>query len=407
MAEAHTPERPRHDWKTGPERAWIVTTSKCNLSCAHCARSIEDFRVAAEATPDMQETVFDKFEREIGPTLRTVQFGGTNLGEPMMVPTIVEHVSRMRAQPRIREIKLQTNGTYLLKPERLEAVVKAGVRLMVSLEGVTPSSYQTVRGVEFDVLLKGLERLRELRAKYPDTGCELKLSFTLRYDTLSELIPLVELAARFNATQVSVTHFVPMKESQRYQSLCYHRGESNAAIAAAEKRARELGLRFVAPLPFDLSAMTGPEGAVRAKKREPGCTHPWTSASINERGDVSPCCATSAVMGNLMKQDFAAIWHGKKFRQLRKRVNSSRPPWYCQGCLLRGVDMDSGTAKFYTDEGYLLRGIGATTSNGQEALTWSRVRRRIGERLRAAAAKSAVARKAVSWLRAGYWRVSS
>jgi MoaA/NifB/PqqE/SkfB family radical SAM enzyme len=407
MANAHTSERPRHDWKAGPERAWIVTTSKCNLSCAHCARSIEDYRVAAEATPDMKETVFDKFEREIAPTLRTVQFGGTNLGEPMMVPTIVEHVSRMRAQPGMQEIKLQTNGTYLLKPDRLEAVVKAGVRLMVSLEGVTPSSYEAVRGVEFDVLMKGLERLRELRAKHPDSGCELKLSFTVRYDTLSELIPLVELAARFNATQVSVTHFVPMKESQRYQSLTYHRGESNAAIAAAEARARELGLRFVAPRPFDVSPMTEAEGAIAPKKREPGCAHPWTSVSINERGDVSPCCATGAVMGNLMTQEFAAIWHGKKFRTLRKRVNSTNPPWYCQGCLLRGVDMDSGTAKFWTDEGYLMRGIGPSTSTGQEALTWSRVRRKIGERLRAVAAKSPVARKAVSLLRAGYWRVSS
>jgi len=406
MPDQQTHGRARRDWKAGPERAWIVTTSKCNLNCAHCARSIEDFRAAAEATPDMQEAVFDRFEKQIAPTLRTIQFGGTNLGEPMMVPTIIDHVSRMRTQPGIQEIKIQTNGTYLLKPERLEAMVKAGVRLMVSLEGVTPSSYQLVRGVEFDVLLKGLERVRELRARYPDSGCELKLSFTVRYDTLSELIPLVELAARFDATQVSVTHFVPMKESQRYQSNCYHRGEANAAIAAAEHRARELGLRFVAPLPFDLSPMDGPAGAAPPKKREPGCQHPWTSVSINERGDVSPCCATGAVMGNIMREDFATIWHSKKYRTLRKRVNSSRPPWYCEGCLLRGVDMDSGTAKFYTDEGYLLRGIGATAS-GPQPLTWTRVRRTLADRLRATAARSAFARKAVSLLRAGYWRVTS
>jgi radical SAM protein with 4Fe4S-binding SPASM domain len=395
-------------WKDGPTRAWIVTTSKCNLNCTHCARSIEDFRAVAEATPDMAGTVFDRFERQVLPTLRTIQFGGTNLGEPMMVPTIADHVRRVRAQPEIREIKVQTNGTYLLKPERLEALVREGVRFLVSLEGVTPSSYQAVRGVEFDVLLRGLERLKALRAQYPESGSDLKLSFTVRYDTLPELIPLVELGARVGASQVSVTHFVPMKESQRYQSLCYHRGASNAAIAAAEARAHELGLRFVGPTPFELSAMDAPSGPPAAPaRREPPCRHPWTSVSINERGDVSPCCATGAVMGNLTRQDFATIWHSKRYRTLRARVNSARPPWYCQGCVLRGVDMDSPDARFHTDEGYLLRGIGGTSGSGAQALTWARVRRSVAERLRATAARSAFGRRAVALLRAGYWRLNA
>jgi hypothetical protein len=123
--------------------------------------------------------------------------------------------------------------------------------------------------------------------------------------------------------------------------------------------------------------------------------------SVNENGDVMPCCATGAVMGNLKRDDFATIWRSKRYRRLRERVNSSRPPWYCDGCVLRGVDMESPVARFHTDEGYLLRGIGPGTPQAGEALTWSHIRRRLAERARAIQGRSTIARKTVSFLRAG------
>jgi len=390
----------------GPERAWIVTTSKCNLNCLHCARSIPEYREEAEAVPDMEDEVFSRFERQVAPTLRTVQFGGTNLGEPMFSRKLETYIERLRRSDRLREVKLQTNGTYLLTRARMERLVQQNVRIMVSLEGVTEESYKKIRGVSFAPILKALRQFKELREQTPGTKSELLLAFMVRHETLGELLPLVELAVEVGASQVTVSHFRPVRESHRYQSLCFHRGEANAAIARAAARAAEVGIHFVGPRPFDLLPMADDGNqAPQARTAEPRCFHPWKSVSINERGDVMPCCATNAVMGNLRKDDFQTIWNGRRFRELRKRVNSSDPPSYCRGCVLRGVNLDSASGELFTDESFLLGAIGA---NGGEHTGWAAVghlRRHIMETVRRQILTGPLAKRVVLQLRRAYWKL--
>lgn len=398
----HTVPPPGADWRSGPERAWIVTTSKCNLNCVHCARSIPEFRAEAESTPDMEEEIFARFEEQVAPTLRTVQFGGSNLGEPMVSSKLEAYVERLKRLASVREIKIQTNGTFLWNRDRVQALVRAGVRLMVSLEGVREESYRSVRGLAFRHLMRGLREVKGMRAAHPGSGSELKLAFTVSYDTLGELIPLVEMAAEVGASQVTVGHLIPTRESQRSQSLCYHRGEANAAIAAAGKRAAELGIRFVAPRPFLIRSLEDDSARVE-RAPEPPCFHPWRSVSINERGDVMPCCATNAVMGNLRKDAFRTIWQGRRYRKLRERVNSDRPPWFCRGCVLRGVDLDSPSAEFHTEESYLLGAIGVTQELEPGEIL-DRARKALVRKARAQVLSNALARRFVLWLRGIYWR---
>lgn len=391
----------------GPERAWIVTTSKCNLNCLHCARSIPAYRAEAEAVADMEDVTFGRFESQVAPSLKTVQFGGTNLGEPMFSRKLEGYIDRLKQSEKLREVKLQTNGTYLLTLARMERLVQQDVRIMVSLEGVTEESYKRIRGVSFGPILNGLRQFKTLRERNPGSKSELLLAFAVRYETLGELVPLVELAADVGASQVTVSHFRPVRESHRYQSLCYHRGEANAAVARAAARAAELGIHFVGPRPFDLPAMEEDGNRPpRQKGPEPRCLHPWKSVSINEQGDVMPCCATNAVMGNLGKDDFQTIWNGKRFRQLRQRVNSSNPPSYCRGCVLRGVNLDAASGQLFTDESFLLGAIGATTS--AENTSWielEHLRRSVMEKARRQILSSPFAKRVVLRLRRLYWNL--
>lgn len=389
----------------GPERAWIVTTSKCNLNCVHCARSIPEYRAEAEAMPDMEDEIFNRFESQVAPSLRTVQFGGTNLGEPMYSRKLEGYIDRLKQSEKLREVKMQTNGTYLLTLSRMERLIEQGVRIMVSLEGVTEESYKKVRGVSFAPIVNGLRQFKRLREKYPDSTSELLLSFMVRYETLGELLPLVELAAEVGASQVTVSHFRPVRESHRFQSLCYHRGEANAAIARAAARAAELKINFIRPRPFELAAMEEDgDRPPRTKDPEPRCFHPWKSVSVNEKGDVMPCCATNAVMGNLGKDDFQTIWNGKRFRQLRERVNSSNPPSYCRGCVLRGVNLDAPSTQLFTEESFLLGAIGV---NGSSETTLSseleHLRRAAMDTVRRQILSSPLAKRVVLRLRRLYW----
>ena len=386
----------------GPERAWIVTTSKCNLNCVHCARSISEFREFAENTPDMEEAMFETFLQQVGPSLRTVQIGGTNLGEPMFSRKLEDHIDRLLELEHVEEIKLQTNGTYLLNTERMERLVRQGVRIMVSLEGVTERSYENIRGVKFVRVRDALVELKKIRARYPESRSELLLAFTVSYDTLAELVPLVELAFEVGASQVTVSHFVAIRQAHRYQSLVYHRGAANDAFAAAEARARALGVHYVGPEPFDIAPLAEGAELANAVRSEPPCFHPWKSVSVSENGDVMPCCATNTVMGNLTKNDFETIWNSKRYRRLRERVNSSRPPSYCRGCLLRGVDLDSPNAKLYTDESFLLRSVGPDSDPSSVSDLFAGVGRSLVHRVRRGFRSDGVAKRLALALRRFY-----
>ena len=69
------------------------------------------------------------------------------------------------------------------------------------------------------------------------------------------------------------------------------------------------------------------------------CQKPWTDINnftVDGRMDV--CCITTGPsqeaysLGNILKQDFQAIWNGEKMREFRRTVNSDKPLPPCQRC---------------------------------------------------------------------------
>ncbi|MSP11868.1 MAG: radical SAM/SPASM domain-containing protein [Chloroflexi bacterium] len=77
-------------------------------------------------------------------------------------------------------------------------------------------------------------------------------------------------------------------------------------------------------------------------KSMPICTHPWTSVSIDEMGDVHPCCASGMVMGNLNENTLEEIWNNGRYQKMRATVNTPHPAFTdCRYCVLRGVDMEN------------------------------------------------------------------
>jgi radical SAM protein with 4Fe4S-binding SPASM domain len=72
-----------------------------------------------------------------------------------------------------------------------------------------------------------------------------------------------------------------------------------------------------------------PRGSLR-------CFQPWEQLCIGVKGDVHPCCAVydadrRPLMGNLLEQDFASIWHGDGFREFRRTCAAGTNP-LCRAC---------------------------------------------------------------------------
>jgi radical SAM protein with 4Fe4S-binding SPASM domain len=342
-----------------PSFAWIALTNRCNLNCSHCQRGVLKEQGLLR-NREMSWDVFNRLETEVFPHLKRIQFGGSNFGEQLLASKWDDIFKKVRK--RNMRMVIVTNGTLLSK-ERARAMVAAGMEFNFSLEGARKESYEAVRGQGFDKFIDIIRGTCREKIKNPESGAQISLGFTIFRDNIQQLPDLVRMASEFGVDRIIVTHFCPWQEGQRNLSLVYHKELSNQVLARARILAGELGITLYLPRPFEIHHDENSQAPLSDGTRKP-CYHPWKSFSINENGDVMPCCATSAVMGNLEKSSFSEIWNGSKYRRLRRTVNSSRPMVFCRNCAFREIEAESNKpVSFWSDEKFLLGAIGTEAHN--------------------------------------------
>jgi radical SAM protein with 4Fe4S-binding SPASM domain len=78
------------------------------------------------------------------------------------------------------------------------------------------------------------------------------------------------------------------------------------------------------------------------------CRTPWEHLDIHPNGDVYPCIAwTRGPAGNLTRQTFSEIWHGREFEALRREFASVKPGVDCLNCVIRRGAGDPDDDFFY------------------------------------------------------------
>jgi radical SAM protein with 4Fe4S-binding SPASM domain len=337
-----------------PTRAWLSVTGKCNLLCTHCPRSLVDEQYLSSA--EMQPSVFERVKREVLPSLRLLRIGGNNLGEQLFAKGWNSYAQGLKDGQFTPW--LITNGQTLNRT-RIADLVRAGYVIDVSIDAATEAKYRQIRGASLAKLVENVRAIveeRDAAAAEPSNGRAAKVmfSFTAFADNVEELPALVRLAADLRVDEVVVTHYMPSLEGQRYQSLFYHQQSANAAFDAARAIARERGLTLQLPPNYRVQSL-GHEQALQVRVKDrygrlavaspdektPPCAHPWTSVSIDEKGQVFPCCQSNLLMGDLRTSSFDEIWNNRRYRKLRQTVNTSKPLPDCRRCVLRGATFTS------------------------------------------------------------------
>jgi radical SAM protein with 4Fe4S-binding SPASM domain len=323
--------------KSLPTKAWISLSGRCNLSCSHC---LKDKKSIASGS-DMSLDVFNIIKAAIFPYLDTCKFGGNNIGEQLIAEELDYFLTQIK-QFAFHPI-LATNGLLLTKQKILN-LIKAGWTIDFSTEGATQETYKNVRGNHFKKFISNVAECCNLRNLHQEAGAMIRLCFTIFYDNAHELTRLITLGAELGVDEILVTHFIPMREGQRHQSLVYHKGMANAIFKEAGSIAEKLAIKLRLPKPFHINKMNeldekplNTTGTESFRK----CYHPWTSISVNEKGDIFPCCITYVKMGNLRHNSFTEIWNGKRYQKFRKTVNSLAPKEMCRNCSLRGKALTS------------------------------------------------------------------
>jgi len=362
--------------KAKPYWIWLESTTRCNLRCMTCSRSYSHM-----PGQDMSKKVFHRIRDEIFPALDYVELQG--FGEPMLsrnfdyfFQTAVDY-----------EVKtgLITNGTRLNKAY-IEAFIEHDTKLAVSIDGATERTYNHVRpGADFSALIGNLKTYKALRSVNADSSSLLTVIFVAMRSNIEELPLMVDLCQSISADRLVVANFVYlnlMPDELRFEKLVYHQELADEMFGQAIIRARYCNLQLNLPnffgfpvskevnevsdaeksggdvsenpadhsqekesreeltVSFQKEAVNESPAVGHLSKRDDkkqkfypnSCPDPWTTAYVNIAGDILPCCAYHAPLGNLQTSSFENIWNNFKYRDLRRRVNSRFPPIYCKEC---------------------------------------------------------------------------
>jgi MoaA/NifB/PqqE/SkfB family radical SAM enzyme len=298
----------------------LSLTNACNFLCTICPSMREDKKYAR---PKMTKDLLDKVLSEVLPVCSTLILGGNSLGEVTTHREFTRFIDdKFNADNRIK-MRLTTNGYRL--GELAEQIAEKFSFVSVSFDGATAATYESIRKYPYDKIVANIKRLTSERAK-SGTALKVGLGMTLLYDNLHELPALVELAAGMSVDMVAGSYFIPNFASERYQCLYYHQRYSNEVAERAEERARKLGIEFRMPR-FRMPGQILSKEALRPVFET--CVLPYTMANISETGVVTPCCANPAIMGDLSKESFEEVWHGKKYSKFRRDVGANP---FCRIC---------------------------------------------------------------------------
>ena len=170
-----------------PIFATLAVTYRCNYRCSMC-----DLPLRARKDPDLS-TLMHRLGRLKETGALAVGITG---GEPLLRPDLLEIIAEAR---RLRLlVHLNTNGSILTR-ERMAGLVSSGLHSMnVSLDGVTPSTHDELRGVpgSFHEIE---ETIREFLSLRGGRSPRLALVMTVSRKNLDQVQSFPELAHRLGA----------------------------------------------------------------------------------------------------------------------------------------------------------------------------------------------------------------
>jgi MoaA/NifB/PqqE/SkfB family radical SAM enzyme len=313
---------------TDPLQLNVEITSRCNLSCSHCARSR-----LTRAGRDMDEGLFTCLLDLLPHTYKVVLVG---LGEPTLHPRVAEFVAQ--AVGRGHDVSMVTNAMVLEKALS-RRLIDAGLRAITfSLDGVDPALASLVRsGTDVERVRRNIADFIELAAgRIPAAVFSAVSAKTVEH--LPELAAVISRLG-LNAWMLSDLNFAANQGESVWKRWCTGYGQS---IGQALKTAFGHGLPVLSVRGVEtlgLAAryhdylLTSPVELGRRSPSHRWCQSPWQSLPVDVGGNVTLCdCQPAAVVGNLARDGLSDIWNGRAMQAHRRKMRSKSPPEVCRIC---------------------------------------------------------------------------
>ena len=307
---------------------WAIT-SKCNLHCRHCRGMTRGDLTTERARKLVAEIA------KLHPGWVIVEGG-----EPLLREDLFELLELMRQKQ--LDVHLITNG-MLLTPELLTALKQLGIKVMISIDGATPETYEAIRiGANFErVVQAARDCFRE--------GLLEAINFTVMKRNYLEIPGILELAASIGVKRVT---FIGLKACEDYRDELPSAQEYKEAIKLACQTALKVGVEFFFDEPFFWATVREMNLPSQVPAESTGILFPSTTACIfgeylfiEPNGKVKPCSFAPMVLGDVNEKPLDEIWNDtlsspliNQLKDPKTRTGSCQSCQYledCKGCRSR------------------------------------------------------------------------
>jgi len=232
-------------------------------------------------------------------------------------------------QSRKLEVHLITNG-LLLTPQIIANLRQSGVRVVISIDGATAATYESIRGANFD---KVVEQARNCSQE----GLLEAIDFILLKRNYTEIPAIFQLAASIGVPKITL---IGLKPCQDYSGELLSPHEYGEAIKLACQAAQKTGVEFFFDEPFFWATVKKLGIAAHLPADDAGIVISSTSACaigeylfIESTGEVKPCSFAPMVIGNVAEKPLDEIWREMLATPLLQQIKDPRTrTGFCLDC---------------------------------------------------------------------------
>ncbi len=303
-----------------PLSLFISITSRCNLSCRHCAVYSDDLTYDPDLTTSQWLSFIDQIVR-----LRVfrVKISG---GEPFARKDIFDILDHLFTQP-IR-VSINTNA-MLIDEDAARHLSSYGPKLsdlMVSIDGGSPETHDALRGRgAFREMLKGAGHLVEHVRKLTAYCTVTRLNFR-------ELGDVARLASEIGISGLKFNDLIPLGRGLKYRDdldlTREEKRETTTRLKALQKTYPFIsGTLFEVDEIFEKIGSTAPEKLAESSEMEhclSGCGALNNECAIRPDGWATPCDRLPELTAeNILEVPLDVIWReSQTFTEFRRRFTT-------------------------------------------------------------------------------------
>jgi radical SAM protein with 4Fe4S-binding SPASM domain len=332
-----------------PKLLVIESTSRCNLKCPMCPRTIE--MSPSGEYGDLDESILPNLEGAIRSTASVCL---SSMGKPLLNRRLPAISERIKSVNPLVQVPITTNGS-LLSESVAESLIKCGIdSVNVSIDAADPAIYAKIRvGANLAAVKNNISTLNKLKDNHASARPGTSIAYVAGHDNIAEMQGIVNMADELNMRNVSLAIMDDFTLTRAYRDRLNLDdtivAKGRDSFAAAEAAARQKGINLIFEMPIQFFHFLGirrsgfevedllfdndlPDSSIERLGLQKGCQVPWQDSFVAHNGDVHPCCVSPRVLGNVKEKTFEEIWNGEKYRAFRKNLKSCKTNEECRKC---------------------------------------------------------------------------